>query len=498
VPTDAGEPEVRLHEVVIVGGGISGIGAAAMLHREGVEDFVVLERADDDGGTWYLNDYPGCACDIPSHLYQYGFRPNPEWSQIFAPRPEILAYLRDIAAEHDMARRTRLGTEMLDARWDEAAACWELTTNTGPVRARLLIVATGSLHEAMTAQIPGAASFRGRTFHSSRWPAGYDGAGERVAVIGTGASSIQITPMLQRTAGHVTVFQRTPSWIQPRPNWRHSEPTRRLVRRSKTVRRLLRAVMWSFGELMLLGSLKVWLGRILGLLPRLNLHLQVRDRELRRSLTPHYTMGCKRLLVSSEFYPALQQPNCELVDSPVAEIGERTVTAADGRTREVDTIVFATGFSFGLGVVAARIHGRDGTDLASVWDGSPEAYVGTTVAGFPNMALLWGPNSGTASLFVTIEAQLRYLAGMLHTMRAEGVRALDVRPDAQREFRARTERAGARSVVILGGCRTWYQDEKGHNQLTWPGTMVGMWRRLSRFDRDRYEAVVPAAEKVTG
>lgn len=483
----------HVHDVVIVGGGISGIGAAAMLHREGIEDFVVLERSDGLGGTWFHNDYPGCACDIPSHLYQYGFRPNPDWSQLFAPQPEILRYLTDIADEHDVLRRTRLRTEMLEARWDDAGACWELRTNTGVLHGRMLIVGTGSLHEAVMAEIPGTRRFQGRMFHSSRWPRGYDGSGERVAVIGTGASSIQITPTLQRTAEQVTVFQRTPSWIQPRPNWRLSERTRRLVRRSRTLRGVLRAVMWGFGELMLLGSIKAWLGRILGLLPRLNLILQVRDRELRRSLTPDYTMGCKRLLVSSDFYPALQQPNCELIDSPVTEIGEHTITAADGRTREVDTIVFATGFSFGLGTVAARIRGRDGVDLASVWDGSPAAYVGTTVAGFPNMALLWGPNSGTASLFVTVEAQLRYVVRMLAFIRDNGDRALDVRPEAQREFRAQTERAGARSVVIVGGCRTWYQDEKGHNQLTWPGTMVGMWRRLSRFDRERYDELTTAA-----
>ncbi len=494
-PSGPGGSEVssrpHVHEVAVVGGGVSGIGMGALLHRDGVEDFVLLEKAGALGGTWHQNTYPDCACDIPSHLYQFGFRPNPDWSRVFAPQPEIERYLSDVAEEHDLLRRTRFHTEMLDARWDSGAGRWEITTTRGRVLARFLVLGTGSLHAANDTAIPGADRFRGRTFHTSRWPAGYDGTGERVAVIGTGASSIQVTPALQRRAARVTVFQRTPAWIQPRPNWRHSRFTRTLLRRSRSLRLVYRAAMWAAGEVMLRGSVDARLGAVLGLLPRLHLRLAVRDRRLRRALRPDYTMGCKRLLVSSDFYPALQSPNAELIDSEVVEITEDSVVAADGRCRHVDTIVHATGFHFGAGFTARRIRGLNGVPLSEAWGGCPRGHLGTTVAGFPNLALLWGPNTGTASLFVTIEAQARYLLGMLRCMRERGIEALDVTAEAQDRFRARAERKLAASVVNVGGCRTWYADESGHNQLIWPGTMLGMWRELSRFDLESYRDVSP-------
>jgi cyclohexanone monooxygenase len=486
----AGAPADRRYDVVIVGGGVSGIGTAAMLHRAGFGDFVLLERADALGGTWHHNTYPDCACDIPSHLYQFAFRPKPDWSRVFADRSEIERYLLDIAAEHDVPARTRFGTEMLGADWD--GENWVVTTNDGVYRGRMLVIATGALHEART-EIPGIERFRGRAFHSSSWPAGYDGAGERVAVIGTGASSIQITPALARTAEHVTVFQRTPAWIQPRPNLRLPGA---VLRRFPVLGRLLRWFMWVFGELMLLASLEPWLGRLIGLIPRANLRWQVRDPELRRALTPDYVMGCKRLLVSSQFYPALTRSNVDLVASAVAEVTEDSVVAADGTRARVDTIVHATGFHFGLGVVARLLRRPDGTTLAEAWDGSPRAYLGTTVAGFPNLVLMWGPNSGTASLCVTVESQIRYLIGMLRAMHREGVSALEVRPEAEAGFRARAAARTAHSVVNTGGCQTWYLDEKGHNQLVWPGTMVDMWRTLSRFDRERYRVVHAPGQEI--
>ncbi len=310
-----GEPGPIRCQVLIVGGGMSGIGLAATVHRDGIDDYLLIERAEALGGTWHHNTYPDCACDIPSALYQFRFRPNPDWSRVFAPQDEIRRHLLDIADEHDVAAHTRLGTEMLGADWDEVARRWSVRTDRGVIEARFLMVATGSLHAANMTSIPGADTFAGRTFHSSSWPAGYDGADERVAVIGTGASSIQITPALVRAAEQVTVFQRTPSWIQPKPNLRHGRRLRGLFRRVPATQRLLRAVEWAFGELILASVFRPWLATLLVLVPKAHLRATVRDRALRRALTPDYAMGCKRLLVSSDFYPAMSRPNSELIPS---------------------------------------------------------------------------------------------------------------------------------------------------------------------------------------
>ena len=481
------------HEVVIVGGGLSGIGMAATLHREGIDDYVLLERGDGLGGTWHHNIYPGCACDIPSALYSFAFRPTPDWSSMFAPQEEIRRYLCDIAAEYDVPRHTRLHTEMLGAAWEDERRVWRIQTSGGELESRFLMLGTGSLHAANMVGIPGVERFQGRMFHSSHWPAGYSGEGERVGVIGTGASSIQLTPGLVNAGAEVTLFQRTPAWIQPKPNIPHGRFQKAMFRRFPVTQRALRVIEWLFGELFLAGVTRTWLGNLLGLIPRAHLRAVIRDRDLRAKLTPDYAMGCKRLLVDNTFYQAFKRPNLELVTSGVVEIREHSLVAANGVEREVYAIVFATGFHYGVGPSAGLVRGRDGRSLAQVWDGSPQAYLGTSVAGFPNLALIWGPNTGTTSVAVSVESQLVYVREMLRTMRREGLDALDVRKEYEDGFRDLVLEKTGNAVHSVGGCTSFYLDEKGKNLLLWPGSMIGMWRRLKHFDMAPYQAVPAAA-----
>lgn len=473
-------------EYLIIGGGLSGIGSAAMLHDEGIDDYLILEKADVLGGTWHHNTYPDVACDIPSPLYQFSFRMNPDWSRLFAHGEEIRQYLLTIAEEYDVPRHVRFGVEVLEVDWDNAEEVWNVQTTAGSYQGRFLLLATGSLHDVNVAEIEGRETFRGKMFHSAKWRDGYRGEGDRVAVIGTGASSIQLTPPLAEHAEQVVVFQRTPSWIQIKPDLKHSRLTRTLFRRYPGYQRFVRGLIWAYGDLVLAGVRHRSLARVLRLLPEAQLRVQVKDPELRRKLRPNYEFSCKRLLVSNNYYPAIQRPNVELIDSGVVRITENSVVAANGEEREVDAIVFATGFLYGVGPLSAHIRGAKGLSLAEVWDGSPRAYLGTSVAGFPNLALIWGPNTGTTSVAVTVEAQLNYLRLMLREMRARQARTIDVSPAAEKAFKDLVHRRTRNSVHNAGGCTSFYLDEQGNNVLLWPGSMIGMWRRMKRFDPRPY------------
>jgi cation diffusion facilitator CzcD-associated flavoprotein CzcO len=477
-------PEVL--DAVIVGGGLSGIAAARALRLAGVDDYVLLEKSDGLGGTWHHNTYPGCACDVPSALYCFTFKPYP-WTRLFAPQAEIKQYLLEVAEENDVPRHVRLGTELVGAAWNDAAQYWEIDTTDGRLTARLLIVAVGFLHAATVPDIPGLAAFPGRTFHSSRWPAGYDGSGERVAVIGTGASAIQIVPQLQRRASHLTVFQRTPGWVIPKIDVVHSPRWRRWSGRFPALSIALQRTLWAVGEIALQAIFRVRLARLLGAVARRNLERSVPDPALRAKLTPTYEFGCKRYLLSADWYPTLVQANVTFVPSAVAKVEGRTLVADDGSRHEVDTVVLSTGFDFGVGPVAHLVRGRDGLTLAETWKGSPRAFLGTHPSGFPNLAIMAGPNAGTVSGFIGAEAQSNYLREMIVTMRRAGITSLDPRPEEEARFKAKADRLMAQSVHNAGGCTNFYLDENGCNKALWPGTMFGMWRRLQHFDLSHYE-----------
>jgi cation diffusion facilitator CzcD-associated flavoprotein CzcO len=483
-----GEPRAQDLEVLILGAGVSGIAAAIGLRQAGFEDFVIVERGGSVGGTWHHNTYPGCACDIPSHLYSFSYALNPEWQRVFATQPEIEAYILRVAAEYDLAAHLSAQTELLDARWDDPEQRWIVRTTRGTYRARTFIIGAGPLHEPIIPDLPGLSSFRGELFHSSRWPADLDLSGRRVVVVGTGASAIQFVPEIQPHVEHLTILQRTPSWVMPKLDWRTSRLERRLLRRLPFLMRGMRLAQWAPMDLgfLLMTRHPRW-ARLASVIGRLHMRRAIKDRDLRRRLTPDYAVTCKRLGLSNNFYPALAQPNVAVLTSPASEIREASVVTADGTVCAADTIILGTGFHvLTHHPVADRIRGRDGRTLAETWNGSPKAYMGTTMAGFPNAFMMFGPNAGTLSGFVMAEAQTDYVIGAITAMRREGLTSIDVRPEEQEAFVQEVDRVLEGSTFLAGGCNSYYLDDTGRVALAWPWTMTALRRRLARFDLRPY------------
>jgi cation diffusion facilitator CzcD-associated flavoprotein CzcO len=475
--------------VAVVGSGFAGLGAAIRLRQEGHEDFVVLERADDLGGTWRDNTYPGCACDVQSHLYSYSFAPNPDWSRAFSGAREIHAYLQRVATEHGVRPHLRYGAELLAAEWDDAAQHWRLTTARGSLTADILIAGTGPLSDPLVPDLPGLASFGGAAFHSARWDHSRDLTGRHVAVVGTGASAIQFVPVVAEQAGHLTVFQRTPPWLLPRMDRAIKEVAKAKYRADPRRQRRVRAAIYWFRELNLLAFTGGGrMSRLAERMARRHLAKQVADPTLRAKLTPAYRIGCKRILLSDDYYPALARPNVELVTSPVVEVRPHSVVDADGREHEVDTIVFGTGFHVTDQPIAARVRGRDGLLLSEVWDPSPQAYLGTVVAGFPNLFLLLGPNTvlGHTSVVYMIEAQLAYVLDAIRVMDARRVASVEVRPAVVEAFNADLQSKLQGTVWNTGGCKSWYLDAAGRNSSLWPSYTFRFKKATRRFDPDSY------------
>ena len=423
-------------EVAIVGTGFSGIAMAVRLKRSGRDDFVVLERAREIGGTWRENTYPGCRCDVPSHVYSFSFAPNPDWSSTFSPQPEIRDYIKRVAIEQGILPHVRFGSEVEDASWDAEARRWRIRTSSGPISARVLIAGSGPLHEPKLPAIRGLADFEGTVFHSATWNHDHELSGERVAVIGTGASAIQFVPQIQPQVETLHLFQRTPAWIMPRADRPLTRIERVLYRRFPALQRAVRGAVYWARELFAIPMLRVAFAPVLRVIGKRHMSRQVPDPELRAKLTPDYLPGCKRILVANDYLPSLTRPNVELVCEPIAEVRERSVVTADGAEREVDTIILGTGFHVTDIPVAQRIHDAGGRSLAEIWDGSPQAHRGTMVAGFPNLFFLLGPNTGLGhnSVVYMAEVQATYV-----------VRALDhlARP------RARDRRADGRGPAPL-------------------------------------------------
>jgi cation diffusion facilitator CzcD-associated flavoprotein CzcO len=480
----------------IVGTGFSGIGMAIKLLREGERDFVVLERADDIGGTWRDNTYPGCRCDVPSHLYSFSFAPNPNWSSTFSPQPEILAYLRDVAARFGVLPHVRFGTEMTSAHWDEAEARWRIDTSTGSITADVLIAAQGPLSDPLVPDLPGLDSFQGTKFHSAGWDHDHRLDGERVAVIGTGASAIQFVPKIQPRVGQLHVFQRTPPWVMPHPNRPMSDWEHKLYRRLPAAQLAMRAGIYWARETFVLQFTNRRMRKLATRMALRQLEHQVPDPELRAKLTPSYEIGCKRILPTDEWYPALMQPNVEVVTGGIQEVRPHSIVSSDGTEREVDTIIFGTGFHVTDIPIAERVRGRDGRTLAEAWDGSPSAYKGAAVAGYPNLFLLVGPNTGLGhnSIVFMIESQINYVLGALKAMRRRGAAIVDVKPEAQAAYNAELEAMTEGTVWVSGGCSSYYIDRNGRNSTIWPTFTWPFRRRTRQFDEGAYAlgAAAPA------
>ncbi|MFC5722081.1 flavin-containing monooxygenase [Streptomyces gamaensis] len=469
--------------VAVIGAGFGGLGAAVRLRREGITDFVVLERAGALGGTWRDNTYPGCACDVPSHLYSFSFAPNPDWPRNFSGQADIWAYMERVADTFGLRPHLRFDTEVRHLRWDGDRLLWEIETSSGELTADVVVSASGPLADPRLPDIPGLGSFPGRVFHSSRWDHDYDLRGKRVAVVGTGASAIQIVPAIQPEVGHLTLFQRTPPWVLPRADRRITAAERALHTRIPATRALRRGLLWGIRELQV-GMFAKYPGLLAGAEHTAKAHMRkaISDPALRARLTPGYRIGCKRILLSNDYYPALVRPNVDVVTSALAEVDGSTLIAADGSRAEADAIVLGTGFRVTDLPIARRVTGADGITLAEAWKDGMAALRGTSAAGFPNLLFVIGPNTGlgNSSMILIIEAQLNYLADYLRQLDILGGRAaLDARPSAVGVWNRGLQQRMRRTVWNTGGCDSWYLDAEGRNTVVWPGT-TGEFRRVTR------------------
>ncbi|MFI9393715.1 flavin-containing monooxygenase [Streptomyces bauhiniae] len=479
--------------VAVIGSGFGGLGAAVRLRREGITDFVVLERAGSVGGTWRDNSYPGCACDVPSHLYSFSFAPNPDWPRTFSGQEHIRAYLERVADDFGLRPHLRFDSEVKLMTWDAGELCWHIETASGSLTADVVVSATGPLSDPKIPEIPGLDSFPGRVFHSARWDHDFDLRGKRVAMVGTGASAIQIVPSIQPEVAKLTVFQRTPPWVMPRMDRAIGTAERKLHQALPFTARLRRGLLWGIRELQVQAFTKHpdELGLVEQLAKR-NMARAIKDPALRAKLTPDYRIGCKRILLSSAYYPALAKPNVDVVASGVTEIRGSTVVAADGTETEVDAIVFGTGFHVTDMPIAERVVGVGGVTLAEAWKGGMEALRGGSAAGFPNWLSVIGPNTGlgNSSMILMIESQLNYLADYLRQLDTLGGRtALDARPAAVDRWNRRVQERMKRTVWNTGGCTSWYLDANGRNTTVWPGTTSEFRQATRRVDLTEYEVL---------
>lgn len=482
-------------DVTIVGGGFGGVGMAIALLRAGRTDFVLLERDDELGGTWHQNTYPGCQCDVPSNLYSFSFAPNPDWSQTFALQPEIGAYLKRVVDDFGVRPYVRTGTAVTGAAWDEQARRWRIETSRGALTARVLVAGMGGLSEPAIPSIPGAESFQGPAFHTARWDHDVDLTGKRVAVIGTGASVVQAVPKIQPEVRRLAVFQRTPPWIIPHPGRPTRPRERALFTALPPLQKLVRGAVYVGRECYVLPFRFHRFSRLPERMARAHLEKQVPDPVLREQLTPRYEIGCKRIVMSDEYFPALQRPNVELVTTAIERIAPSGVVTADGVEHPADVIVWGTGFHVTDAPYGEWLRGRDGRTLGDRWrERGMQGLRGTTVAGFPNLFMLVGPNTflGHSSMVFMIESQLAYAIDALRTMDAHGAVAVDARPQAQAAFNADLRRRMRHTVWTNGGCASWYLDAHGRNTTVWPGSSWTFRRATCRFDAGEYELLAAA------
>jgi cation diffusion facilitator CzcD-associated flavoprotein CzcO len=494
-------PETTRHAEVntlIIGTGFAGLGMAIRLKRRGDDDFLILERAHDVGGTWRDNNYPGAACDVPSHLYSFSFRPNPDWSRVFSPGPEIHEYLRACARDEGLLAHIHFGADMTDASWDDAAGRWVVTTPKGTFTAKYLVTGTGHLADERFPSVPGIETFTGGKFHSARWDHSVPLDGKRIGVVGTGASAIQIIPELAEAAAELVVFQRTPAYVIPRAERSYTEGEKRLFRRDPSAIEELRSELFWTGENTYAQRRGVpqylEAGRKMALD---HLAAQVPDPELRARLTPDYDPGCKRVLISNTYYPALQAPVTTVEASALEEINGSTVLAASGNGYELDALVFATGFEATEPPFAAHVHGRDGLNLSEHWQAGMQAFDSIAVTGFPNLFILNGPNTslGHNSIVYIIESQVDYILGAFDFASAHGIEVLEPTKEAEDAYVDRIQADAQGTVWIDGGCKSWYVDPRsGKLTLIWPDFGFAFRDKNGTFSPEGYLTRTRSAE----
>lgn len=456
------------------------MGAAIRLRQAGFTDFIILERNSDVGGTWYNNRYPGCQCDVQSNLYSFSFALNPNWSRTYSNQPEILEYLKRVADDYQLRPNIQFGCDVDSARWDSTSRRWLLETSDGPISAQFLISAHGPLSEPIIPNIDGLESFAGPVFHSARWQHDVDLTGKRVGVVGTGASAIQIVPAIQPKVSQLFVFQRTPAWIVPRgdkpiPQWQQA-----IFRNVPMVQRLQRWAQYWIRELLVPPLVySAGLGKWIERWARMHLRKQVKDSRLQNLLRPQYRIGCKRILISNDFYPALQQPNTQLIPEGVQRVEPHAIITADGNRHELDVIVLATGFRAANHPLAERIIGRSGLTLAQEWDANAKSYLGITVPDFPNLFLIAGPNTGIGhtSLVFMIEAQLGHILNTMKWIRRKQYAAFEVDSTVCDRFTENVQKRSKTTTWGDGTCKSWYLDHAGRNTTVWPGFTWEYWWR---------------------
>jgi cation diffusion facilitator CzcD-associated flavoprotein CzcO len=474
--------------IAVVGGGFGGVGAAVMLKREGYEDVTVFEKGDRVGGVWRANTYPGAACDIPSHLYEFSFAPN-SWSRRFSPGPEIRAYIEGVARRFGVLERIRTGIEVKSASWDEQRRKWLLQTSVGPHEADVLVTACGQLSAPKVPPLAGLEDFEGPAFHTAEWRHDVDLAGKRVALIGTGCSAIQVGPAIQPEVAQLDVYQRSPGWTLAKGDFAYTRSLRAVFRRLPVLHRLDRASVYAFQDLAAAAFTRHrWLLPLFRMLGMRQIKAAISDPELRRKATPSYEFGCKRVMLTDDWYPTLTRDNVELIAEGVDGVTPSGIRDSTGVERPADAIVFATGFASHDFVAPMAITGSDGLALESAWAEVARAYLGLSVPGFPNMFLLYGPNTngGSGSVVNTIECGVGHLLAALREMERVGASRIEVSRAAAEDF-DRELRTALAGTVWQSGCHNWYVDENGNDPNNWPWTWTAFRRRTRELAPGAYE-----------
>ena len=476
--------------VLIIGAGFAGVGLAIQLQKRGIDDFLVLEKAASVGGTWRDNHYPGAACDVPSHLYSYSFEPKTDWSRKFAPQAEIVAYIQHCVDKHQLAGKIRCNTEVASAEFEQASGLWRVIGKGGEhYLAQALVSACGQLNQPAYPRIPGLESFAGEAFHSARWNHAYDLAGKRVAVIGTGASAIQFVPEIVPKVQHLTLFQRSAAYVISKPDRAYKRWELALLRRWPWLQQIDRGLKYVQHEVRALAFIHFpVLMKLFQFSFQRHLAAAIFDPERQRQLQPDYPLGCKRILISNNYFPALAQGNVEIVNQAIQSITPHGVVTTDGREHPVDALIYGTGFAATDFLAPMQIKGLDGVELNQAWRDGAEAYKGISVNGFPNLFLLYGPNTnlGHNSILYMLESQFAYVLNCLDALQQQGLRYMDVKPQVQQRFNQHLQQV-IRHSIWEQGCTSWYKNAAGKNTNNWPGftfTYRQQTRHLELADYD--------------
>lgn len=482
----------KIIDVLIVGAGFAGMGIAIKLKQQNKRSFIILERGDDIGGTWRDNSYPGAACDVMSHVYSYSFEPNPNWSRMFSPQEEILQYMKHCVKKYDLQSHIMIGQNVVKASFEEDKGQWRVETEAGDIyRARVVVGATGPLNKASYPNIPGRESFKGAQFHTSHWDHSYNYKDKKVAVIGTGASAIQVVPAIAPDLKELVLFQRTPPWIMPRPdrpvaNWEH-----KLFNAFPKLQIAYRTLLYWILEVRAYAFVRNpnLMKRASSIALR-HMHKQVKDPMLREKLTPKYTMGCKRILLSNDYYPALTREHAQVVTDNITAITPQGVKAGD-KEYSVDAIVYATGFQASENMAPFEIRGLNDMDIRELWKHGGEAYLGSTVSGFPNLFTIVGPNTGLGhnSIIHIIESQVAYAMDGINTLFNKNLKYMNIPANVQDKFNNQLQQKLSKTIWNVGGCNSWYLNDSGKNTTLWPGFTYEFRKMTSRFDVENYELV---------